>query len=216
MKKLLVLVLVVLTFAFTYAQEKNAYNVDLNVGTRLGIMQTADADLWSPAGADLSIGLGFRYMLFEHVENDFLRSLGFKVDFGYDQIRTDYIGGEHADFQSTTSDLLRFTGHLFIDVGELFFDFENFGLLAHGGTGLSFMTNSSDFTRDGTDRMVNLIFGVTPQYKLNDNFSLNIDISFVLLGLQDRGVEMINFINGPNNPAWGHYINSSIGVTYGF
>lgn len=214
MKKLFVLIFAVLLFAFSYSQENNAYNIDLNVGTRIGAMHTANADLWEPAMADLSVGIGFRYMLFDHLENEFLSSLGLKVDFGYDQITTDYIGGESATFQATTSDLLRFTGHLFIDAGALFIESESFGLLAHGGTGLSFMSNNDDFTRDGTDRMVNLVFGVTPQYKLNENFSLGIDISLVMLGLQDRGVEMVNLLN--DNPVWGNYLNASLSVTYGF
>jgi OOP family OmpA-OmpF porin len=106
----------------------------------------------------------------------FNNKFGFKVDFGY-------------DYLSESGKSLKFNTHYvrtsFQGVANLatilqFNTFtQKFGLLVHGGAGFSSMLAENRKLIKETDEMVHLIFGLTPQYKVNEKIALNIDISMI-------------------------------------
>lgn len=87
--------------------------------------------------------------------------------------------------------------------------FENFGILAHGGIGLSYTKSS---TRPGVDRMGNLIIGITPQYRLSDRFAVFGDISYIMSLKQHHKYNGLLFEDGEF--VTGGFMNISLGFTF--
>jgi hypothetical protein len=62
--------------------------------------------------------------------------------------------------------------------------------------------------------MVNIVFGLTPQYKLNDKISINLDLSTKLL------VKQSLYVNPGQDPRlndkMGNIFNVAVGATYKF
>lgn len=95
------------------------------------------------------------------------------------------------------------------------------GLMVHGGAGFSSLwsNNHPTISRDESlpvrsDGMVNFTFGVTPQYKLNERWSLNGDLSFIFHSRQNNRFDM----QAPNKKGAidGYMVNLSVGVSYYF
>ncbi len=66
----------------------------------------------------------------------------------------------------------------------------------------------------GNDHMINIVLGLTPQYKLNDKISINLDMACRLLLKQNM------YVN-PNqdatvNDKMGNIFNVAVGATYKF
>lgn len=113
-----------------------------------------------------------------------------------------------------------------LNAGELlkFNEFTNrLGLLIHGGFGISSMWQKDFFTNAGientqspmfnkADDMLAYSFGATPQFKINENFSLNADLSFMFHGRQTRTFDFqhLNKRNGID----GYFLNLSVGASY--
>jgi hypothetical protein len=104
---------------------------------------------------------------------------------------------------------------------------EKMGLNFHAGLGLSTMSNSnvkkfntdnnitpSDPGLKGNDDMVNIVFGLTPQYKLNDKISINLDLSTKLLVKQSLYVNPGQ--DSRLNDKMGNIFNVAVGATYKF
>ena len=99
---------------------------------------------------------------------------------------------------------------------------EKIDLNFHSGFGLSSLSNTkfkegkefSDPGIKGNDDMINIIFGLTPQYKLTDKISINLDLACRLLLKQNM------YVN-PNQDATvndkiGSIFNVAVGATYKF
>jgi hypothetical protein len=113
-------------------------------------------------------------------------------DFG-----NDWVGDNH---------ISRVTGHVVMNLTEkIKLDNTKYGFAVHAGTGFSLRKNPLKFPSDNIfsgDKMVNLVFGATPSYKLNDKFTLQVDISYVQLYL--------------NSPDLSGYLNTMLGLSYKF
>lgn len=192
-----------------YAQDKASYLIDLNFGGRLLKMKTSAGSGYECAPADLGGSIGITYMFCNITDEDLLSSLGLKLDMGYDRITSTYLDSD----VSTQSNLVRVSGQGVVDLEDLFgLDMAPFGLLAHGGGGISYLTNKeSDAVR--ADRIMNFIAGVSPRYCINDNMAVTIDVSFIALDRINNGVEMIKLRS--NQAPIAKYFNASIGFTYG-
>ncbi len=92
------------------------------------------------------------------------------------------------------------------------------GLLVHGGFGVSNMWSNNNPTysnseplADRSDEMLNFLFGMTPQLKLNEKWSVNGDLSFIFHARQSNRFDM----QAKNNHGAidGYMLNLSIGVT---
>ena len=155
------------------------------------------------------VGLNGRYM----VNNRF----GIQLDFGYDLFDGVNSGTRNVNYFRTSlqgivnaGDLLRFSTFS-----------KRFGLLIHGGAGISNMWLNKDY-QVGTDNtlfkksddMVNFIFGATPQFKVTERFSLNADLSFIFHHNQTYQFDMQNV--SQHGAIDGYFINASLGATFYF
>jgi len=208
-KGIIFTVLIVLTLGL-YAQDKASYLVDLNVGSRLLKMQTSDNSGYECAMADLGGSVGFAYMFANITEEDFLRSIGLKLDFGYYIVTANQVNSD----AKTQSNIMRISGQGIIDVDDLFgMNMAPFGLLAHGGLGIGLLDNK-DMSSIGPDRMLNFMAGIQPVYWINESMAVTLDFSFVALTKVNNGIEMIKLKENQSNFAY--FANASIGFTYGF
>jgi hypothetical protein len=207
MRKSVLVIIAVLCIGSVFAQSNAPYNVELNIGTRLLQMKNADVN-YSCSVADLGAGIGITYMLYNVTDVDFLKSIGFKLDYGYDQATSKILDSD----TKTVSTIMRGSGQLVIDVNDLFaMNLSPFGLVLHGGGGASFLNNPAS-TLPKADMMFNFVAGATPRYWLNDNMAISMDFTLVGLLLQDRGVEMIDRLGADKE--FGYYGNVSVGFTY--
>jgi OOP family OmpA-OmpF porin len=93
------------------------------------------------------------------------------------------------------------------------------GLLAHLGSGWSTMWSPSKKLTDpndpfikNSDDMLNIIIGLTPQYKVNEKISLNFDISAVSHIRQNNNFDYSKKVKTPGIS--GYFFNWSLGATY--
>ena len=93
------------------------------------------------------------------------------------------------------------------------------GLLVHGGFGFSSLWSDNSPRNAGkeslskrTDGMINFTFGVTPQLKLNERWSLNGDLSFTFHSRQDNTFDMQRV--NKKGAIDGYMMNLSVGVSY--
>lgn len=127
--------------------------------------------------------VGTRYML--------TNKFGLKWDVSFDRIKDDEMGGNKSNFNGVASlpfetHYFRTTLHMVFDVGRVF-EFEkiheNFSMLMNLGYGFSSLKSKSnsvwlkDWKTQGTDEMANLCVGLSPQLRINDNFSLNLNLA---------------------------------------
>ncbi|MDR7212031.1 OmpA family protein [Flavobacterium piscis] len=181
--------------------EKTPYNkwsLELNGGvnkpTRALTPGYSTATL-NPFHADL----GVRYM--------FNPKFGLKWDFGYDKFQ------ERDDTAPFESRQLRTSLQGVINLGRVL-NFETwtntFGLLAHGGVGVSQLTSDSGF--DGEDYMGHGILGLTGQIRLSNSIALTGDLTGIVNGRQNH-----NF-DGMSPTTTGSFdgvlINASVGLTF--
>jgi OOP family OmpA-OmpF porin len=141
----------------------------------------------------------------------FNNRFGLMLDLGYDRMRFKK--------EDLTTNYIRYSIQGVVNIGDLlkFSGWTNrIGLLAHGGFGLSHMwqkdllENTPFFGK--SDDMVNFIFGLTPQVRLNNRLSLNADVSFIFHGRQDYSFDMTKRNN--RNGIDGYFLNLSIGASY--
>jgi len=148
-----------------------------------------------------NLNIGARKM----VNNKF----GFKVDFGYDYL---YESGKSLKF-NTHYVRTSFQGVANLATILQFNTFtQKFGLLAHGGAGFSSMLAKNRKLVKETDEMVHLIFGLTPQYKVNEKIALNIDISMIQNFKQHYTFDYNS--HNPANARRGSLANLTVGISY--
>jgi len=210
MKRIIIGALIALTTFTTQAQTDEALFLDIKIGTRLGGEKSDLVTL----GAGLNIQGGLGYMV-----NKFW---GFKGDLGFNTIKTKSIlnpgnGDRSAIVRSSLQGIL--------DIAEIAnFGIENFGLNIHSGFGFATIQNPSwkaaqtgefnDPWIKGNDDVINIIFGLNPQYRINDRFHLDVDYSFNMLAKQDVTFDTHN--NVLTNGGMTNYSTLSFGITYSF
>lgn len=143
--------------------------------------------------------LGARYM--------FNPKFGLKLDVGYDQFQ------ERKDTPEFDSKYYRASLQGVVNLGRAL-NFETwtntFGLLAHGGFGVSQLSSDKGF--DGKDYMAHGIMGLTGQVRLSNRVALTGDLTGIVNGRQNH-----NF-DGKGVPATGSLdgvlLNASVGLTF--
>ena len=143
--------------------------------------------------------LGVRYM--------FNPKFGLKLDFGYDKFQEK---DDTAPFEST---YLRTDIQGVINMGRVL-NFEEwtktFGLLVHGGFGVSQLTSKNGF--DGEDYMGNGILGITGQVRLGNSVALTGDLTGIVNGRQNHNFDGMSPTTSGSFD--GGLINASIGLTF--
>jgi OmpA-OmpF porin, OOP family len=170
MKKLLLLVSL-FVFSYTIAQEAemqgasfNKWSIDLNGGLS---RPTApfEGGYFVDDFSFYHVDLGARHM--------FNPKFGFKLDFGYDSFEN---SSNSLPFKSV---YYRANIQGVVNLGRVlnFEDFaKNLNFQAHFGPGYSFLT-SDGFS--GEDQIVNVLLGLTAQYKLTERVALNADFTMI-------------------------------------
>lgn len=178
------------------AQDYDHWSIDLGAG-----MHQIGATL-SPSYSANIFGqgsIGFRYMFNER--------FGMRLDLGYNSFSADK--NSVADFKSN---YYRASLEGIVNLGNLlkFNKFtDRFNLLGRVGAGTASL-NVTEPTDNGGDIMYVMNIGLTPQFKLNDRFSLFLDINSLIHYHQDD-----NFDGGANTAARESNIslmNTSIGL----
>lgn len=154
------------------------------------------------------VGLNGRYML----NNRFGLRLGVNYDF------LDFMDRPYNTYYIRTS----LEG--VVNAGDIFHFpqvMPRIGLLFHGGFGVSHMWSDNNPNIDETeslgtrsDEMLNFVFGATPQFMLNDRWSLNADLSFIFHGHQTNRFDMQ--ARSRHGAIDGYMMNVSIGASYYF
>jgi OOP family OmpA-OmpF porin len=158
---------------------------------------------WSNTVSFFHTSGGVRYM--------FNNKFGIKLDGGYDRVTNDVVG--------VNGNSLPFKSHYYrtsiqgvLDIGRIF-TFENFSektsLLFHFGGGASLLTSK---VASENDRMVNFLFGFTPQYKISKRLAINVDASFIWHIYQKYTFDMHSTV--AKRGFDGFIANATVGVNY--
>ena len=206
MRKTLILLAIAASLSSFAQTDFNKWSMGLSLGVHDG--QTPSA-IQTKLYQFQHVGLNGRYMM----NNRF----GIQLDFGYDLFDGVNSGTRNVNYFRTSlqgvvnaGDLLRFSTFS-----------KRFGLLIHGGAGISSMWLNKDY-QVGTDNtlfkksddLVNFIFGATPQFKVTERFSLNADLSFIFHHNQTYQFDMQNV--SQHGAIDGYFINASLGATFYF
>ncbi|MGY8909415.1 MAG: OmpA family protein [Flavobacteriales bacterium] len=195
MKKIYLGAVFTLMSFFASAQDYDHWSIDIGGG----IHQVGST--LSPGFSENIFGqghIGYRYM--------FNEKFGLRLDLGYNSFTA------NEDSQPFTSNYYRASLEGVVNLGSVlkFHTWTNrFNLLAHGGVGAASL-NITDPVDNGGDVMFAMNFGITPQFKLNNRFSLFLDFSSLIHFYQED-----NFDGGPNSAKRESNIslfNTSIGL----
>lgn len=194
------LIAAVLTSSISFGQ--TSLN-KLSVGLNYGINGVISAPIDVNTSNSHHIGLNTRYM--------FNTNLGLMLGLGYDLFPT-------AEGTETTNQYGSLNIQGVYNIGSLFkLPSKRFGLLLHAGGGIATMWNK-DFASDnasdpyikGNDDIITLNAGITPQFKINDRFSVNIDLAYAFNLEQDRTFNW-SYVTENNR---GSFYTASVGLTY--
>ena len=201
---------------FSNAQFIKKLSLDVNIGGRFGGAVSDSLHLGTGPKAKVSPGIhfdgGVRYQLSELISlRGGISYDGFKTT--WDTLTADKAGLISGSIEAVVN-LKKLKFMSFIP--------EKIGLNFHAGLGLSTMSNPSykearefsDPGMKGNDDMINMVFGLTPQYKLNDKISINLDLSTKLLLIQSLYVNASH--NSSVNDKMGNIFNVAVGATYKF
>lgn len=210
MKKIItgMIALAILTLTTATAQvDYNKWSLGLNVG---GHHATMPAALSTRTAKISHYGINGRYM--------FNSRYGLMLDGGFDHfLHFEKLGQEAGEMKTGYA---RTSIQGVVNIGDiLHFSTwtKHIGFLVHGGFGVSSMANYKE-TRDlyniekKQDWMGNLIFGITPQFKIGERVSLNADFSYVTNINQDLDYSMLRKVSAA--PFKNQFINWSIGATF--
>ena len=212
MKKLFYLPLALLYFLTNslIAQEVSPFNklaVDFNIGANKPFEQFVPGHR-TPTFGFVHFDIGARYMF-----ND---KFGLKADFGYDNISS---ASESKEFNNF---LLRGTIQGVVNLRNTFNMHEfsdKLGLLFHGGIGAASLRNEDsdgffNYRNNRAAEMLTFVFGFTPQYKVNDNLSINLDWSMYNNFYQGRTFDMTGKTQGRGFD--GNMATLTVGISYFF
>lgn len=163
---------------FASAQEYDHWSIDIGGG-----MHQIGSTLTSGFNENIfgQGHIGYRYM--------FNEKFGLRVDLGYNS----FTANENS--QPFTSNYYRASLEGVVNLGSVLHFYtwtSRFNLLVHTGLGAASL-NITDPVDNGGDEMLAINLGITPQFKLNNRFSLFLDFSSIIHFHQDD-----NFDGGPN------------------
>ena len=211
MKKLLFLVITMSTLSVS-AQNDEGVFFDLNFGARFA---GANSDLVTQ-GAGLNITGATGYM--------FSNIVGIRGVLGFDSFKT-AVDGDSTGVEDK-SYMLRATLEGVLSISQIAnFGTDKFDLNFHAGFGFASHVNPSwkedrlavdgyefeDPALKGNDDMINVVFGLTPKYHINENISITADFSYVMLMKKDWTNDRYNntAVEGLDG-----IVNASVGLSY--
>ena len=209
MKKLTAYFIFFLAFG---ASAQNSLFFDLNVGGRF-LGNVSDSSTLTP-GIHLDGGVGY---MFNPI-------WGIKGDLGYDTYRS--FKDNSMNNEIDRSYMIRASLQGLLSLSELFeFESREFELMFHAGFGFASQINPSYKTRftdnggvfedpyfKGNDDMINVIFGISPKYRIRDHFMMSFDLSGLVLLQESNFVDAV--FDNTVNQGTGFILNASVGITY--
>lgn len=200
MKKIILSVsLILLGNAYAQDAKFNKLAIDANVGINNSMTPKNTSGYGEFGGSDrlknLTFNIGGRY--------NFSNKFGAGLYLGYNKL------ANVKDDNSTTFITISTQG--VVNLSNLL-GFESYfnnklRFLAHAGPGIGFLTHPKF---DKTDRMLLIAAGLTPQFKINDKLTLNLDFQAVATYLQSRSWDF----NSKSPVRDGVMAQATIGVTY--
>ena len=166
MKKILLIAALLPTLMLAQDGEYNKWSIELDAGVTKPF-RTNTPGFIGETPEFLAANLGVRYMI--------TTKFGLKADFGYYEFDNK---DTSPNFESKYyRGSLQGVANLGTVLGLRESKLKNFGILLHGGAGLSML--NFEAPRNDTEWLVNLIVGVTPQLKLSDRITLQGDVSLI-------------------------------------
>jgi OOP family OmpA-OmpF porin len=173
----------VIVFVFSaylsFAQNYNKWSADANIGFNSALGPFTEGYQSNYLGlyhADANV----RYML----SNKF----GVMWGMGFDRIKNDELGHYNGEDNYFKTHYIRTSLQAVFNVGRMA-DFhelhDRVGLLLHGGFGFSSLKDAhrsvwfEDWRTQGTDEMMHLLIGFTPQVRLTDYLAIHADFTYV-------------------------------------
>jgi OOP family OmpA-OmpF porin len=203
MKKIILSVsLIILGNAYAQDAKFNRLAIDANVGFNQPMAPRNTKSYGENTGfdrlKDFSLNLGGRYSL----SNKF----GAGLYFGYNT------SGNRKD--DNTSSFITISTQGFVNLSNLL-GFESifnnkFRVLAHAGPGIGILSNSNS-KFDKSDKMLLIAAGLTPQYKINDKLTLNLEFQAIATYFQNRTWD---FNSRPSSLRRGILAQATVGVSY--
>jgi OOP family OmpA-OmpF porin len=199
MKKTLFITTILAT-SLSFSQENNSANklsIDFNFG-----LNKPTSSFTSGYTNKLNLyhtDLGIRYML--------NTKCGVKLDVGIDNFTSTVVNYNY------NTNYLRFSLQGIMNIGSIIgFNDSKFGLLLHGGAGTGSLGNNKIGLGKGFDDMVNVIVGITPQFKVSNKIALNFDLSYISNIYQNHKFDYKSRTNSRGFD--GNFINASVGISY--
>lgn len=216
------------TFAKLYSLHKQSMKshyllVALTAGTLNAQTEIDSMNRWS-VGASIGIHDGMaptkgttRIYQFQHFSLNgrymLTNRAGVMVDVNYDFL--DFIDQPYNTY------MIRTTVQGVVNAGDILHlpqVMPRIGLLAHGGFGYSTMWSdnnpshpNTESLSDRADGMLSFTFGLTPQFKLTEKWSLNGDLSFIFNARQNTRFDMQ--AKNMNGAIDGYMLNARVGIT---
>lgn len=187
--------------------EFNRWSLELNAGVNkaikpfaTGYSATNESKLFI---SNNHLDLGIRYML--------TSKFGVKLDFASDKI-SNQSGSASLPFK-TQQYRIGFQG--VINAGRIL-NFEEFsnniGLLTHAGFQASRLISNKGISKGNSEYDYGLMFGITPQIKITNNFVFTLD--FTLLSNVRQNLNWDGSNSAQSNNLSGQMYNTSLGFTY--
>jgi OOP family OmpA-OmpF porin len=210
MKKLVFAMLILISSGFLFAQKQkpefNRWSLDLNAGLNKTVRNFAPG--YSSGLADFGeVNVGARYM--------FNAYAGLKLGLVFDRFRD---GKDSPDF-ATNMGRLSLDGVVNVGNALKFYQWtDRLGLLFHAGIGVgNFVDQGFPLFSSTIDKVGSITFGLTPQFKLNDKWSINLDASVVGLARIHHSFDYSSngtLKNGTSRGFNGQFFTGTIGVSY--
>ncbi len=223
----LLILIIALSFVSSYYSQSayNRWSLDAHIGFDNATRPFAEG-YSSNYLTLLHADLGTRYM--------FSDKIGVKLDVGFDRIKNDewghIQGPQNPDGSSEFIKSKEFETHYFrlslqavANLGRVF-DLQelnkNLGLLMHFGFGFSSLKDKKNsvwfkyWMTQGTDEMMNLLVGISPQYRISDHWAMDLDVTMVANAWQSKTWDFTenSFEKGLHGRIW----NFSLGASYYF
>jgi hypothetical protein len=205
MYKLLLVAFFSTSIIFAQEEDKskpyNQFSIDGGIGLNKGLKSFTNG--YSSKLSPISLNLGVRYM--------FNQKFGLKLDMGYDNLMK---SSSSLDY---TSQYTRGSIQAVANLATIF-HFEKFttkfGLLTHLGTGFSALSGNEFGLIKKADNSINLIVGLTPQFKVSEKTAVYLDFSYVSNLMSDYNYDLKSRISPSPEKSITSLINASIGISY--
>jgi OOP family OmpA-OmpF porin len=186
----------------------NRWSVGVNVGGHYGMH-------WTNSFTK-AYQLGYFNGHIRYMQNNIF---GWKLDAAYDNFNFTNGASNTQKLRFSIESAMNLTNVLHLN------DVSNrVGLLGHYGFGYTAMWNVPytstspahvfKFNKGSVDEMGHIIMGLTPQFKVNNQLSLNADLAFLLHIRQNRQFDFANPVPTIGDGFSGYMWNWSVGATY--